>query len=201
MTKIILMRHGEAEGNKNQILMWCREGSYLTENWKKQVEQVWLFLQKNLEIDHIFASPVQRAKETALIVNNYINTKISYDTELREIDWWDISGLHISQIPQEISRGFHKNPFSYIHPNWESIEIMFQRVNNILRKIPKNTDKTYLIITHDNVIKWLIASMKQLWKEALGFKISNASLTYYDEVWEKYICEKFNQIVYKLPQK
>ena len=87
MINIILMRHWEADGNVRKILMWCKEGSFLTNVWEQQVEVTGKYLGNNEHIDYIFASPVYRAKQTANIINKYIGKKIEYFEELREIDW------------------------------------------------------------------------------------------------------------------
>jgi len=199
MIEIILMRHWEADGNLKKILMWCKNWSFLTEIWKEQSNKVWQYFKKHINIDLIFSSPVKRAKETSLLVNSHINTSILYFEDLREIDWWSITWLHINEIPKNISKGFQEDPFLYKHPEWESIKWFFDRISKFISNnitLNKYDNKTILIITHDNVIKWIISHMKWIWREAIWLKIDNASLTYYSFNWNDYLCNKFNYKVY-----
>ena len=84
MGKLILIRHGQTDMNKDQ-LYYGRLDVPINETGKEQAENT----RKNLvelEIDYdkIYSSPMKRAYETAEIVN-YKNLEIEKDDELREM--------------------------------------------------------------------------------------------------------------------
>lgn len=193
MINITLIRHWEADGNVRWVLMWWKEWSFLTEKWKLQVQKLWIFLKKYKKIDVILSSPVERAKQTAIILKKYIKSNIIYFDELREIDWGDKTWFFLSDIPSEISEQFLANPYEFAHTNGESMKELFLRVWNFCRNNFSNYEnKNIAIVSHDNVIKWIIAYMKNLEKEALNLKIENASYINYDFDGVNFYCNEFN---------
>lgn len=71
MINITLVRHWEADWNVKWILMWWKNGSFLTEKWISQAKVLGKFLKKNKKIDIILSSPVERAKQTAIILQKF----------------------------------------------------------------------------------------------------------------------------------
>ena len=70
---------------------------------------------------------------------------------------------------------------------------LFLRVWNFCRNNFSNYEnKNIAIVSHDNVIKWIIAYMKNLEKEALNLKIENASYINYDFDGVNFYCNEFN---------
>lgn len=83
---LILIRHGESEANKRGQNQGRNDGwanTSLSEKGKEQARQVSERL-KTEKIDHIFASDLKRAKETAEAINKFHKKKIIFDSRLRE---------------------------------------------------------------------------------------------------------------------
>ena len=191
---ITLVRHWEADWNVKWILMWWREGSFLTKKWIVQAEVLGKFLQENKKIDIILSSPVERAKQTAIILQNFTHCEITYFDELKEIDWWDKTGFLVSEIPVDISKKFLDNPYEFKHVNWESMKELFERIWKFCENnFKKYEDKNIMIVSHDNVIKGIIAYMKKLDKEAMNLKIENACYINYNFDGKNFICNDFNK--------
>lgn len=194
MLNITLIRHWEADWNVKWVLMWWRNGSFLTEKWISQAEVLGKFLKENKKIDIILSSPVERAKQTAIILQKFVNCKINYFDELKEIDWWDKTGFLVSEIPEEISKNFLENPYEFAHTNGESMKDLFTRIKIFCENNFKNYEnKNIAIVSHDNVIKAIVAYMKKLNKEALNLKIENACYINYSFDGENFICNDFNK--------
>lgn len=104
------------------------------------------------------------------------------------------TGVAVSDIPEEISKQFFSNPYEFKHTNWESMKELFVRIRNFFETNIKNYEnKNIAIVSHDNVIKWIIAYMKNLDKEALNLKIDNACYINYDFDGENFCCNEFNK--------
>jgi len=83
---LILIRHGESEANRQGYQqghtdVWSN--TPLSEKGRKQASQVAERL-KIEEFNHIFASDLLRARETAETINKYHNKKIHFDKRIRE---------------------------------------------------------------------------------------------------------------------
>ena len=194
MINITLVRHWEADWNVKWILMWWREGSFLTKKWIAQAEVLGKFLQENKKIDIILSSPVERAKQTAIILQNFTHCEITYFDELKEIDWWDKTGFLVSEITEDISKKFLDNPYEFKHVNWESMKELFERIWKFCENnFKKYEDKNIMIVSHDNVIKGIIAYMKKLDKEAMNLKIENACYINDNFDGKNFICNDFNK--------
>ena len=93
--KLILVRHGETEGNVKQIIQGQTHGK-LT---KKGIKQAKLLARrlKNEKIDVVFSSDLQRAKNTTKqILNHHCKIPVFYDKLLSCL-------LYTSPSPRDLS--------------------------------------------------------------------------------------------------
>lgn len=127
MKRIYLIRHGETA--------WSKSGQHtgntdleLTENGMRQAEQLKKRLSP-LSFDHVFSSPLKRAKKTAEICG-YANPSLM--DELREWDYGDYEGLTSDEIHQ-------KNPtwnlFKEGAPGGDSLEAIEKRADLVFKKL------------------------------------------------------------------
>ena len=117
MTKVIFVRHAEAEGNVNRNFHGHYD-SLLTENGRKQLELVAQRL-KNEPIDVIYSSDLTRTFETAMSIAQGRGLEVIKDKRLREIyggQWEDVPWDELPvRFPE--SYGFWlKNPQLYVCP-------------------------------------------------------------------------------------
>lgn len=157
MGKIILIRHGQTDMNKDQ-LYYGRLDVPINETGKEQAENT----RKNLvefEIDYdkIYSSPMKRAYETAEIVN-YKNLEIEKDDELREMDFGIFEGLSYKEIikkyPEEMEK-LKKDWKTYSYVTGENPFMLQKRALKFLEKIDKN--KNNMVVTHWGIICTLLS--------------------------------------------
>ncbi len=136
MTTLLLVRHGETEDNVNQILQGQTDGKLTT----KGIEQAKELRDKlaNYHFDAILSSDLQRAVDTAKILNEPHHLNLEQTKLLRERNWGDFTGRFIPDIQEE------KFP-----DNVEPIDEMFSRATNFLTFI-KTTypDQKILAVGH-----------------------------------------------------
>lgn len=150
---IFFLRHGESQSNVNRV--WL-EDSPLTENGNKQAEY-WgrYFSHKNIQ--QIYASPIDRARQTAQIINSQIHTKIILLNELKEINGGLLIGKSVDtkfnrNTHSIVLRNWENGNLSYSYPHGESfydIKNRLDRFNRILNTISR---KNIVVVSHTQVL-------------------------------------------------
>lgn len=94
--KIYMVRHGETSWNRRGIY---QGQTYTTLNEKGRDEAKKLAgALKNIKFSSIYSSDLPRTRETAEIINSYLNVPIFYDSNLREMNFGRWTGMSISDI-------------------------------------------------------------------------------------------------------
>lgn len=175
MAKLILVRHGESELNTENIFFGHLNPS-LTSKGKHDLCEL---KSKLSNYDIVYCSPLKRTIETATLLNHQ-NSPIIFDDRLKEINFGIFEGLTYNEICQSYpleSKKWISLKSEYKFINGESLLDLSKRVQSFVEEI-KNTDKTYLIITHSGVINvvlsiYLTENLNNFWK----FKCKLASMT------------------------
>ena len=150
MNKLYIVRHGETTSNTSSVVFGRTEES-LNANGEEQMHAIHDQI-KNIHFDAVYASPVRRAKEAALIVAP--DYDVIYDDRLSERFLGQLSGLTIDEL--------------WARPDWNSLEIErtpegaetllagLKRTELFLSDLrAQHTDDTILIVTHSFVSRCL----------------------------------------------
>jgi len=158
--KLLLIRHGEATGNKRGILLGTINDS-LSQDGFSQAEKIALRL-KEFNIDAIYSSDLRRAEETAKIINKYHNLKINLDKDLRERNFAVFQGMSIEDFLKAVEKS--NTEFHIYKPlGGESCMEVQQRVISFLKRIAeKHYDKTILVVSHGAAIMELLFYITKL---------------------------------------
>lgn len=155
MTKVIIVRHCQAEGNLKRFFQG-KIDSDITDTGKIQIQKVAEFL-SDKHIDEIYSSPKIRALKTAEGINGYHNLPIHIDDEIVEIDAGDWEGVLLTDIERiypEQMYNWKNNPAEFHAPNGESMSQVYDRVKKaVLRIVADNPNKTICIVSHGCAIK------------------------------------------------
>ncbi len=165
ITRITLIRHGESEKNLKHIFDAENEGYALTERGIGQARQAAENLSKE-NIDAIYASPVERAKQTADIIAEKIGLKTRPADGLREVRSGDWDGRTIDDelVVRERS-AYHSLPReqNYVFKrgtsgeSWKDIE---ERAYNFLKEaVEGNAGKNIVLVTHQGIIVYLFKAI------------------------------------------
>ncbi|MBI5004863.1 MAG: class I tRNA ligase family protein [Candidatus Lloydbacteria bacterium] len=169
----ILIRHGEAEHNKENVLSGNpATPHHLTEKGKGEVKAAAEKL-KDKKIDFIFTSPFVRAKETADILAETLGLSgadIIEDNRLRELVTGDLDGKPVSVYHSYFSSPEEK--FYKPTPHGETLLDMKRRVMEFISETDAAYDgKTILIVTHEYPAWMLVAGARGAdVKEAVAMK-------------------------------
>lgn len=154
-----LMRHGESESNVKHVLNSDPQVvNGLTETGKSQIETTLKNLDGN--IDMIFYSPLQRAKETALMVKEALGLSdaVCYeDARLRELGMGAFEGADI-----DVKAAAFKNPQEEFIQSVNGSETLTElkiRVGEFLYEIERiHKGKRILIVSHGDPL-WMLESV------------------------------------------
>lgn len=144
--KVYIIRHGQVP--HNALKQYNTTDEDLTVLGIKQAEELRDKI-KDMKLDIIICSPLNRAKHTAEIIN-INNNKIIYDDRIRERSCGDLSGK-----PLEVTnREEYWNYYATIqYGTSENIKYFFKRVFEFLDELKTKNYKSVLIVAHSGVSK------------------------------------------------
>lgn len=149
--KLILLRHGETDYNKENRYdyLWRAQ---LTEKWKIRANELRDFFQDTI-IDAIYSSPLQRAIDTVTPLAQEKKLQILQDARLNEavfvdLQWLPYSDTQFSDIHKWNNPRFH---------TWETMQDISQRTGLFLEEIwKKHPWETLLVCSHVSPIAMLL---------------------------------------------
>lgn len=143
---IYYVRHGQTDWNKLGYLQG-QSDIPLNEEGIKQARQVRDAL-KQVHIDKIICSPLDRTRQTAAIINENHGLTIDKDERIKERYFGEVEGAHRNEIVFEDFWKWEK-PVLY---GMESIEELFQRVYSFLDDLMDEAiNQNILVVAHGGV--------------------------------------------------
>ena len=173
MTKLILVRHGETEWNKD----WRYQGQAdlpLNKEGRRQALKLAKRL-KEEKISAILSSDLKRAYQTANIIAKSHHLRVKKRTALREINYGVFEGLLLEEVKKRyktILERWWDDPLSTRIPEGETLKEFKRRVSAVYvettRRVVSTTgsdpQKTILIVAHGGSLRIIVAC-------ALGLKL------------------------------
>lgn len=157
-TRLILIRHAEAEGNVKRIFHGWTDGD-ITPKGHIQAQRVAQRL-KDMHIDVLYSSSLKRTLSTAEYIAQAKNLPIIRTDKLKEINGGDWEGVPWDELPNKWPDQYYtweNIPHKHKMPNGESMEEFQKRlVEEIKKIISKEQGKTVCIVTHGTAIKSLM---------------------------------------------
>jgi len=148
--RLILIRHGETD--------WNVEGRYqgqedppLNQAGMAQSHQLAEEL-KDLGLDLLYSSPLQRAYQTAAIISQKLDIPLFIDPRLMEIhqgDWQNRLRSEIENLYPDLFQKWQDEPWEAAPPKGETLTQVQDRVYNALDEIiSRHQDATSGIVCH-----------------------------------------------------
>ena len=163
--KIYAMRHGQTDWNAKGRIQG-RTDIPLNETGRAQAEKAAINLPENITV--IFSSPLERAIETAEIINKRFNVEIVTEERLIERNFGDYEGLSINRVDINSLRRWTDNAPT---PGGETIHDVFLRITDFLDRLKvEYCDQTVLIVSHGHVLRsiiWYFNGLPEDGKEAV----------------------------------
>lgn len=188
MTRILLIRHGESEANRQNIFAGQIDPD-LEQNGLEQAKLTAKFIKDNYNVDKIYASDLKRAYKTGLALSELLNIDVIKDKGLREIAAGKWEGVLFSDLVKLYADDFNKWMYNIGEAgctDGESVKELSERVMNTLEKIAEeNNGKTVAVATHATPIRAAMSVIEHGTVDKMNDVdwVSNASVTElsYDE--------------------
>jgi alpha-ribazole phosphatase len=181
MTRLLLVRHGETEWNRQKRHQGQRDIP-LNENGRKQVSALARRL-KNVPINALYSSDLCRAWETAKTIATYYDELVVVkDERLREMNFGEWEGLTWPEIRDKDPSGVENWPNYLVEKGPPGGETLFRFSERILKFseeiIKSHMDETVLLVAHGGTVMVLICLLlghpiEQYWQ----FRIDKASIS------------------------
>lgn len=159
MTRILLIRHAQAEGNLYRRIQG-RYDSLLTKLGKKQIE----FLRERLlseKIDAVYSSDLRRAMETAEAAAAPRGLPVIPVPGLREVDlgvWEDRTWGEVEDDDAEQIFLYNSSPDKWSISGGEPFADLQERIASAMRQIASdNEGKTVAVFSHGGAIRAFLA--------------------------------------------
>lgn len=174
MARVIFVRHGESEANVRKIVSSDIDGYALTSNGREQAKLAAEQL-RNIPIDRLVTSPVQRARETAGIISASTGLSPVQDSRIIETSMGKFNNRPYHGLPEMKKADIGME-------SWESHQ---KRFKDILDEV----DGTWVMVSHEFPIRSAIGLLLDLnEEESYGIHIRYASISVADTEKSELYC-------------
>ena len=166
MKDLFFIRHGQTEWNAERR-MQGQLNSDLTSLGKKQAETHGKFLAA-CDIEYLVASPLDRTRQTASIINQHLALDIIYDKRIMEWDCGDWSGQIWGELAENWPREFSNwraDPYYYRGPNCENYPDMIERTKPFLEDLRQIPQQRIAIVSHGLIGRVMVSFLLNLGPE------------------------------------
>lgn len=170
--KIYLVRHGETEWNKMQLLQG-REDVPLNDTGIEQARMCGKAF-VGTPIDRVISSPLIRAQETASIISDCLGSfPVEIEPNLIERDFGLISGMNKEQRTRFLEEGSDSKA--------ESFADLCKRATDVIELYArKNSSKNLLMVSHGAFIGAALTKISNGKIDANGFRLLNTSINIFE---------------------
>lgn len=159
-TRIIFVRHGEADFPKDRIYCDDREDPPLTAAGQDQACHAATMLSR-AAVDAILASPMQRTTTTAELIGREVRAPLSHSAELRERRFGVWDGLYFNEIEQhypDAYRQWKQDPVGFTPEGGETIHDLQSRIQAVItRLITEYPGQSLVVVSHVGPIRVAVA--------------------------------------------
>jgi probable phosphomutase (TIGR03848 family) len=157
-TLVLLVRHGQTP-TTGKLLPGRAPGLHLAPEGSEQAEQVAKRLSALPKVDAIYASPLERTRQTAAPIGKALQQRVRIDKGLLECDFGEWTGKELTQLMKlpEWST-VQRAPSTFRFPNGESFTEMQTRIVSALDRIrAAHPGGVVVCVSHADPIKAAIA--------------------------------------------
>ena len=160
MSDLILLRHGETAG-KSSIRFYGSTDIALSKHGREQMRLAGEAL-RELSFRTVITSPLQRSRESALIVFNGHSSEPIVVEDFREIDFGDWEGLtesEIAELDPEGYRAWKESGSIARFPGGDSKAEFFNRIKMAAKRVFTRAEHPVIAVLHKGVIRGILSAL------------------------------------------
>lgn len=153
-TVVVFVRHGQTPST-GKILPGRAPGLGLADKGHGQAQAVAEHLKSSKNVAAIYASPLQRTRETAAPIGKALGMKVQTDKGLLECDFGEWTGQDLAKLRKLPEwKAVQRNPSGFRFPGGESFSEMATRMSSTVdRYRAAHPGKTVIAVSHADPIK------------------------------------------------
>src|SRR3954471_12801732 len=157
-TLILLVRHGQTP-TTGKLLPGRAPGLHLADTGHAQAQAAAERISALKQVDAVYASPLERARETAAPIGKILGQKVLIDKGLLECEFGDWTGAELKnlmKLPEWTT--VQRSPSTFRFPNGESFTEMQARIVGAIGRICRaHPGGTVVCVSHADPIKAAVA--------------------------------------------
>ncbi len=175
MQELYFVRHGQTKWNAIRRMqgLW---NSDLNELGRRQAVVNGKFLVP-MGIEHMVASPLDRTRQTATIIGEYLGVSFEVDDRIKEWHCGDWSGEMWDEVPNKWPQEFaawQADQFNYRGPGTENYPDMIDRAKPFLDEILATKFNKIAIVSHGMIGRVMVGTLLSMSpQEMFSFSQSN----------------------------
>ena len=158
MGRLVLIRHGESEGNRERHFTRTPEVP-LTADGLEQARVAGRWIAARFAPVRIVSSPFRRALQTGAVLAETLDLPVDVEPDLREMSYGDLAGQ-----PYEVGRGIRGTQayWDWRPPNGETLVEVLARAGAALDRLAATApEHDLVVVSHGGV-------MRALWRHVTG---------------------------------
>ncbi|HEX2578086.1 MAG TPA: MSMEG_4193 family putative phosphomutase [Aquihabitans sp.] len=157
-TLVLLVRHGQTP-TTGATLPGRAKGLHLADAGRAQAEAVAARLAKVGTIDAVYASPLERTRETAAPIGRATGQRVRVDKGLLECEFGEWTGRKLSELNKLPEwQTVQRYPSGFRFPGGESFTEMQQRMVGAMERLgAAHRGKAVVLVSHADPIKAAVA--------------------------------------------
>ena len=160
MAELVLVRHGETDWNVAEVFRG-RADVALNATGLKQAELLGEYLSRE-KILAVYASPLQRARQTAQPIAEHHGLKVNLAPGLEDFDygaWQGLSHQEVKDKYPELYNLWHGHPERVKIPGGENLSEVRERALPVVTEVTQKFKGTVVLVSHRVVNKVLICAL------------------------------------------
>jgi broad specificity phosphatase PhoE len=160
LKQLFFVRHGQTEWNAI-ARMQGQWNSDLNDLGRTQADVNGRLL-AGLDIHTLFASPLDRTRQTAEIVNRHLDVPVAFDERIKEWDCGDWSGHLYAEVKAKWAdewAALEADRFHYRGPNCENYPDMIHRSTPFLDELRAHPAENIAIVSHGMIGRVMVATL------------------------------------------
>ncbi|OGK96530.1 MAG: phosphoglycerate mutase [Candidatus Rokubacteria bacterium RIFCSPLOWO2_02_FULL_73_56] len=158
MTLVLLCRHGLTQ-TTGAVLPGRAPGLHLSDDGRRQAEALARRLGALRRVAAVYASPLERARETALPSARALGLALRIERGLTECDFGEWTGQKLARLTRRPEwQAVQRHPSGFRFPGGESfVEMQARVVSALQRLVARHRGRTVVAVFHADPIKAAVA--------------------------------------------
>lgn len=193
--RVILVRHGETDWNKEKRIQGGSSDPPLNETGREQAERLALRLSHD-RLQAIYSSPLKRSLDTARVIARCHKLEVVVEPSLKEIEAGTLEGVLTGSLGKRLTQLLTAGAGSDAlpkPPGGESLADVQRRAWGAIQRLSQKHPDGLVVVSHYFVILSVICSVLGLPLSQLGrFRMENGSISIINLDGQKAWLELYN---------